>query len=399
MKITNIRTKRAEGEISILADCKIRPVGWDTVYFTFDKKYAGWLREDASPFAAALLIPSMYRGENLVIEGTVSEKLYQGMHRTMETMVKWNIGMKQIKISATGTTKDDGDPKNVGTFFSGGVDSFYTYLKHKSDKKDKITHFILVHGNDIGLRNKDLWEDTLKSVEQIAKADGIEMVVVKTNVQALIEPMITQDYTHGGCLGGIGLCLRGGFRKIYIPSTFSLDQQVPYGSHPDLDKNWSSEKLSFEHDGTEARRLDKIEWQIAKSPLALEYLRVCYMNIKGNYNCGKCEKCTRTMIALYIAGKLDEVKTFPHMIDKDRVTHLVAHAGYASIIHRENLKAMKERNIDPELQAAIEKGLANTVGISHNYGPIKQSMEYMVLMDHLYLRGKLFATWKTIRNR
>ncbi len=49
------------GEATVLsARCKIRKIGWDTVYFSVNNAIqVDHIHNDASPFAAALLLPSM----------------------------------------------------------------------------------------------------------------------------------------------------------------------------------------------------------------------------------------------------------------------------------------------------------------------------------------------------
>ncbi len=394
MRVKNIHLKEDSNSITLSADCKIRPVGWDTLYFKFNKKYKDDLVCDGSPFAAALLIPSMFRNEDLIIDGSVSKELYDGMHRIMDMMAGWDweIKLHRIKIQAQEIKQDTGNPKKVATFFSGGVDSFYTYLKHQHDEKDRITHFILMNGNDIDLDNESLWKATKKTVEKIAEKAGVEVVEVESNFQYLIEPILDAGFTHGGLLAGVGLCLRNGFKKIYIAATFSSAQNVKWGSSPEIDKNWNTEQISFEHDGAEATRLDKVEWQIAKSPLALEYLRVCYMNLKGEYNCGECEKCIRTMIELRIAGKLNEAKTFPHTFDYQLVTEAVAGSGFgAEVTYKHHLADLQRKKVDPELQKAIERGLQNVVDI-HDNGK-ERILKNIILIDHLYFRRIFRKMW------
>jgi hypothetical protein len=64
------------------------------------------------------------------------------------------------------------------------------------------------------------------------------------------------------------------------------------------------------HDGAEATRTQKLMDWICGSELALENLRVC-LAPGDAYNCGRCEKCVRTMIPLELAGKLASSKVFP----------------------------------------------------------------------------------------
>ncbi len=238
------------------------------------------------------------------------------MHAIMHEVLQWNIGLTPIKIEADALVADAPGPQRSASFFSGGVDSFYTYLKHKTDpvKADRIDCFILVNGFDIDRRNTQLWDRTLKNIKSIATADEVELIVVRSNIQGLVEPTLLWDYAHGGCLAAVGLFLRGAFHQIYIPSTHSVAEQIPWGSNLALDGHWSTGSTTFVHDGTEATRITKVISQIAQSPLALEHLRVCFANERGAYNCGQCDKCLRTMINLYVAGALETSSTFPHHI-------------------------------------------------------------------------------------
>lgn len=395
MIIKSTRLSRNGETTALSARCKIRKIGWDTVNFSLTgAAQQAYVHDDASPFAAALLLPSMKQGEDLVIEGSISEQLYKGMHAVMHQVVNWDIGLKPIKIEADTVVSDTLQPHRTALFFSGGVDSFYTYLKHKTDpvKADQIDSLILVNGLDIAPSNAPLWERTLKNVCTIAAAEKIELVVVKTNIRWLVEPILSWDYAHGGCLAAVGLFLRGAFRQIYIPSTLSLEEQVPWGSSLALDGHWSSESTTFVHDGTEATRLNKVIWQIAESPIALEHLRVCYENEEGSYNCGRCDKCLRTMINLYIAGALEKSGTFPHHIDPDLVSAVPALAiNGAFLVQNENLRALRERNLAPDLQQAIVTSISNaTDGKPDRKRIIKDRIIYV---DHVYANGYAYSAW------
>lgn len=398
MKIKNIRKIETENRISLLADCKIRMIGWDTVYFTFDKKYKDFIFEDATPFASTLLVPAMYLGKNLIVEGSISKSVYDGMHKIMEVMLDWNIGMKKIKITADNIAEDNLNPQKVASFFSGGIDSFYTYLTHKNDTIDPIDYFILIRGTDINLRNKELWDATLQNTKNIAEVANVELIEVESNIQSLLESFVSPIYTHGGTLASFALCLRRGLKKVYIPASISeKEMDLPWGSHPKIDKYWSSGKTVFEHDGI-AGRLEKIERQIIHSPLAMKYLRVCFMNTKDSYNCGRCEKCTHTMMGLHTAGKLKDAETFPDDFDIKKLTHFVSISGVDSCYYEEMLEVLRERNMYPDIQLAIEKGLKNLV--YHNTDIKEYLFKKVLYFDHMYLRGKFYEIWiKHLRDR
>jgi hypothetical protein len=387
------------GEATVLsATCKVRKNGWDRIYFSLDNVAQGdYVHADASPFAAALLLPSMRQGEDLTIEGRISGRLYQGMHAIMEEVLRWDIGLKPIKIEAGSLVSDPPRPRRSASFFSGGVDSFYTYLKHKADP-DPISAFILVNGFDIDRRNTRLWDRARQSVGAVAEADGVELVVVRSNIQGLVEPILLWDYSHGGCLAAVGLFLRAGFHRIYIPSTHSVAEQIPWGSNLALDGHWSTEGAVFVHDGTEATRLEKVISQVAGSPLALEHLRVCFANEKGAYNCGRCDKCLRTMINLYVAGVLEKSGTFPHHIDPELVAAVPTIPGeHGGIFHGENLRALREKNLAPELQQAISTSMSNAVVMK----PGRRQMleDRLKYLDHVYTRSRVYQVWDRLSGR
>jgi hypothetical protein len=395
MIIKDVRIVHNDDRTTLTAQCKIRKFGWDSVYFSVDDAAQGsYVYDDASPFAAALLLPAMKQGEDLIIRGSISEQLYKGMHAIMQEVLQWNIGLKPIRIEADSMTSDTGESARSASFFSGGVDSFYTYLKHKTDpaEADRIGSFILVNGFDIKRRNTKLWDRTLANIGTIAAAENVELVVVRTNIQPLVEPILLWDYTHGGCLASVGLFLRAGFRQIYVPSTHSVAEQIPWGSNLALDGHWSTESTTFVHDGTEATRINKVLWQVAKSPVALQHLRVCFANEKEAYNCGKCDKCLRTMINLYVAGVLEKSGTFPHQIDPALVAATPTIAGeHGGIFHGENLRALQERNLAPELQGAIATSIKNAVVTEDSR--LTKFEDRVKYLDHVYTGGHVFSAW------
>jgi hypothetical protein len=393
MIIKDVRLNTTAGSTTLSATCKIRSFGWDTIYFKVDAANQAYLSGDASPFAAALLLPAMKKKEDLVIHGTISKQLLEGMQAIMKEVSGWGIGLHPITITADHVAEDSYSATKSACFFSGGVDSFYTYLKHKHSKipGDQINSLILVNnGFDVDPRNKRLWQDTVASVQAIADAESVELVIVESNVNTheLLAPIVTWDYLHGACLAATGLALRAAFRQIYIASTHSTEEQIPWGSNLALDANWSTEKITFTHDGSETNRLNKVVTQIAKSPVALKYLRVCYMNTDGAYNCGTCDKCMRTMVNLYIAGVLDKSQTLPTTLDIHRIANTPTIRGKdGGIFHTENITALKEKKLNPSLQ----KALRHSLEITDKSDEQKHSLrEAVIRIDHDYCRGSLY---------
>ncbi|MFA7169669.1 MAG: hypothetical protein WC178_02340 [Candidatus Paceibacterota bacterium] len=380
MKISNIQLKEEGESVLLTADCKIRHIGTDEIYFKFEKKYRDFISPDASAFAVALLIPSMKMGQDLIIEGAVSERLYQGMHEIMKIMLSWNLGLKSISIFAQEIKKDSYEPERKASFFSGGVDSFYTYLKHLETVDEKIDYFILANGFDISLKNPELWRLACQTVEEVAKSEEIEIIKVESNIRDFIEPVEIWDYTHGGCLAALGLALRKELKDVFIPSSLAVGQLLPWGSHPKLDSLWSTETLSFYHDGAETKRVDKVKF-IAQNPLTLRNLRVCYRNEDGKFNCGVCDKCLRTMVNLRVAGALDKSETFPNHLDLEVIRKIKIAGEQCAILHKENLRELRELGIEEELQTILQES------IDRFYSPRFSLKEEMKKMRFYFMEG------------
>lgn len=406
MKIKNVRLEEEGDYISLAADCKVRHIGYDRIYFRFEKKYRDFVVADASPFAAALLFPSMKLGQDLEIDGSISRKLYSGMKEIVKMVSVWNIGLKEISIHAKEMRADGEDrTEKRASFFSGGVDSFYTYLKHK-EGDSKIAYLILANGFDIELDNTKLWKDTCETVDAIAANEGVEVIKVESNIRSLIEPSLIWDYTHGGCLAGVGLALRAGLGDIYIPSSLAIGQLLPWGSHPEVDPNWSTERVSFFHDGADMRRVDKVRY-ISQNPLALKFLRVCYINEADKFNCGKCDKCIRTMTNLLVAGKLQEAMTFPDKMKPGMIAGLTVSGEQNAILHRENLEELRKLGIEEGYQEEIGKILREyehprsdprkTLKKMHYY--LMESVNQIRQLDFFYNQDRLQKTKQRVTKR
>jgi hypothetical protein len=204
----------------------------------------------------------------------------------------------------------------AGSFFSGGVDSLFTLLKHRS----KISRLIWVYGFDVGLGDTSLREQVFTALNAFSSQFGAPLLEVETNLREFTDqysvPWGTQ--AHGAALASVGQLLGGVCSRIFIPSSDSYAQLAPWGSHPLLDPLWSTESVLFVHDGCEADRAEKTA-AIAEDDLALSVLRVCWENRNGAHNCGECEKCLHTMITMELIGAFKRCRTFDHPLRLDAI--------------------------------------------------------------------------------
>jgi hypothetical protein len=181
---------------------------------------------------------------------------------------------------------------------------------------------------------------------------GKPLIEVETNLKQFGEPYVRWNMYVGSALASVGLLLSPRLRRVYIPSTGSYADLSPDGSHPLLDPLWSTESVTFVHDGGEATRVEKV-MALARNEVALQYLRVCWENRDGKYNCGRCEKCLRTMVSLTIADALEECATFDGPIDVDAVAALRLPNQHTRAFFAENLAALAASGKHARLARAL----------------------------------------------
>jgi hypothetical protein len=243
----------------------------------------------------------------------------------------------------------------VACFFSGGVDSFYTLLKHR----DEITRIIMVHGFDLQLDHTALREKVSASLREVAAELGVGLIEVETNVRSLADRYFPWKFYHGSMLASVALLLAPQVQKVYIAASDSYATLIPWGSHPLLDPLWSTEKIELVHDGLEANRAEKVA-KIATSDLALRHLRVCFpwsSNGGVAYNCGHCEKCLNTMACLRNAGVLGRCPTFPPVLDLAALSRLPAVDEAHQMNVREILRSVEDQGRDAGLADALRAWL------------------------------------------
>jgi len=320
-----------------------------------------WLTSPGDALLAALLLPAMRAGEDLVIDAPVSPRLRDGVQTIMKIYQAWVPGLRGERrpniVAPVGSPAPPGG--GTGLFFSCGVDSFYSLLRGSSTPDTARApavadlSLVLAYGFDIRPGNRSLFDKIAQSARRVADEKGHPLVIVETNIRDFSDTRVGWDFYHGAALASMGLLLSGRFSTMLIPSTHDFGELVPWGSHPLLDPLWSTETVEFVHHGCEASRTEKVR-HIAASPLALATLRVCWPDWGEQYNCGRCEKCVRTMLALHLAGALSRAETFPSSLQPRVVRDLQLVTGESSVRFLEDLgRALDGRPQDRVLAKAV----------------------------------------------
>jgi hypothetical protein len=330
----DVRLARNGSQVELSA--RVRREGAEPfrLWYRFPAKYGRAIRTDGSPFVAALMMVCMALGETLRIDAPVSSQLLRASESLMEVLHRWwpQLAVIPIEAPVRRTVRSGFRRRPAATFFTLGVDSYYTLLKNADGGvwgTPPIGALLFVNGFDVRLHNAELLAEVDTNLRRAARATGTEVIAIDTNLRDLTDPLVLWTHYHGSALASVGLALENMFEAIYVAASCSCDDLFAWGSHPMIDPLWSTEKTRFIHDGCELRRGQKVA-RIADVPVVQATLRSCWENRDNHYNCGVCEKCLRTMGLLVAAGALEWMETFPHdypleaLADIDWSDHRVA---------------------------------------------------------------------------
>jgi hypothetical protein len=283
------------------------------------RAYVGWLDLTGNPFVPTLLLLAGVLGERLRVEGTVSPLLLSNTKKACALYRSWwGIAQPAVEAEALAAARSPGEGNAL--FFSRGVDSWHSALRNRADEQpDHFTH--LLYAPDLDRQySPPTRRRSLALTREAAACLRLPLIPVSHNGRILLDQFVNWERSHGGVLAGIALALGGWFANIYVASSHDSKHIIPWGSHPNLDPLWSTERTSIHLDGIEVTRTNKVK-TIATSAFAVSQLKVCWRD-DIDTNCGRCDKCVRTQCALAIAAALEQAPVFQEPLSIQTVMEL-----------------------------------------------------------------------------
>lgn len=302
-------------------------------------------------FVICLLPTAMNLNADLIAEGDLSAGLEQGIERFQRIFKRWYPSFHQITLRGYSSLRDQNalDGRRTGSFFSGGLDSFHTILRNAH----RVDDVILIRGFDISLDNPFLWERVRSRLREAAEDIRKPLIEVSTNSRNITEPYVSWPRHQYGCaLASIGHLLARHQQRVLIPASDMYETLIPWGSHPLTDPLLGSERFAIEHEGADCSRYEKVLF-VSGYPTAMKHLRVCWHNSDNAYNCGICEKCTRTQLEFLAAGVMDRYSVFPTPLTVERVRNLRIPDTF-EVYYENILDGLKKRSSAPEFAETLE---------------------------------------------
>lgn len=284
-----------------------------TVFFSAPEEYGQYLVDEVDDaFVYALMMPAMVEGEDLECT-KVSESVYYHFDTIMYLLGKV-FGYPPIKLKADNVVDPKFSPKAVATGFSGGVDSFATFIHHTSHdcpKSFKITQLCLFnigsYGNEYSNTSVAFAND-FKRAQTFAHDVGFPLVDLDSNLSSLYTQ---EDIYHFAlrlivCLSAGVLALGKLFKTYYISSSRTIDEMKLSKWNQSFYEDALTQLLStgttqIQIAEADLNRIEKTR-KFVTNHIAEEHLCVCAADIynetmgahfvRGGYpNCGECIKC------------------------------------------------------------------------------------------------------------
>lgn len=339
--------ERENGRVS----ARVHGPGYEeTLWFQSPQSFTENLTQLGEAFSASVLFVAMKEGWSLRLLAPVSGQFLNSLTELQQIYACWFPEFTAVEFTPEAVIEDSTSPAEGVMFcFSGGLDSFHTYVENR----EQITHGLTVFGADIGLEEKDFRSYLIERHKNAAREMGIELVVVDTNLLDVTgEHCEWAKHLHGAGLSAIAKLFGQQIRTLFIASSYPVNKLLPWGSHPFTDPMWAGADVNVIHYGAYLRRIDKVA-RVSENDLALRHLRVCFGNQPGSLNCGECEKCLRTMAALQAVDRLESCPTFRRPLDLKAVASMPYGSNSSRRDWRGTLDLLEETGAHTELAAAI----------------------------------------------
>jgi hypothetical protein len=399
LKIEKLRLESKEGRARAAAkvvweDCD-RPT--QELFFETDIEFADGFSCNPHAFLVGCILPAMRYGEKRIfVDAEICPELRDGLMTVMSWMRHWYYGEEKALVQIE-TKKRSSPPiprrqERAGVFFSGGIDSLATLranrLNYPLEHPGSIKDGLVVYGLEVFEEEK--FDHVLNSMSEIARDAAITLIPVYTNIRNVgpeDEGTFWSFWAYefmGAAFGAIAHTFSKRLNRVMISSCHDIPNVMPYGSHPMINPNYSSTDLSIKHFGITLSRFEKTRL-ISDWDVALRHLRVCNESLKyrpGALNCGECEKCLRTKVALLALGVLERTSAFAdNEISPERVQKTVRLSKATVGLYKELLAPLSENGYQ-DLVRVIKRRITDYKWRQRTIQPIRK-------FDHKYLNDSL----------
>jgi hypothetical protein len=330
VRIEQLRREVSDGRARAVADVVWEQTALPAQSLRFEVADALGADLEASPeaFALAALPAAVWRGERrLWIDGPLCPRLASGLARLMQVWSGWYRHCRPVALEpARGLAAPPARPSpRAAMFLSGGVDSLALLRRSRAERPaghpDAPRDAIVLFGNngfefEGGRPVADRlagFDALLARLAPLAEREGLTLVPVHFDARWLLPGYRAwTSLAFGPMIASVAHALWRRHTSVLLASS-SARTERPHGSRSDTDPLYTSAAVEIRVGDPDVSRFEKIR-RIADWEPALAIVQPCWLRSRrladGRLNCGRCEKCLRTMLALLALGRLSDCPAF-----------------------------------------------------------------------------------------
>ncbi|BCM93133.1 hypothetical protein IAD21_05021 [Abditibacteriota bacterium] len=330
-----------------------------TLWFRVPAEHAGLLSKRAESFVASTVFLAMMRGANLRVHAPLSPSFLRNIEELQALWSCWHRDFHLISIEVDSESESTIQASQRAiSMFSGGVDSCYTVWRHTQNRCGRralpLQTALMLHGSEIPLENTELFERARQRSQNMLSAVGVELVPLATNSLSVM-PGVHRLRWFSTMLTSSLLLFQESHTTGLVPSSLAYNELVlPHTLTPLNIPLYSTGRFAIEYDGAAFMRTKKMS-EIVEWPEVLENLRVCNRPDSADVNCGRCEKCVRTILTLRIIG-IQDPPCFPNTLSDADIEH-IRMSGIALQEMNDVVEAAHAARVRASWLTAIEKSL------------------------------------------
>ena len=396
MKVENF-VKHSNGEktrvsATVIWENRDRPNA--EVFFETTAEFKDDLVINPNSWLLACTLPAMRYGESRIkLDAPISPETKDGLVNAIRCLIDWHGGERKTIAIEAPTQSEIFAPKvnRAAGFFSGDIDTLAMVRENQLNFPPEHPRHIqdgIVVGNIFTGENTfdSNLQQEIEHLSAIAKDAKLQLIPVFTNAYTHLKDL-DPDYSFwqleymGAFLAAIAHVFAPRLSIASIASTLNYAYLEPWGSHPLLDPLYSCNSLEIRHENTALSFRDKVKL-VGQWDVALQNLRVCDLpdSKLKNYNCGRCDRCLKTMTALLSLGLL---KQAPLFLKKDVSQEL--------IVNHCSISNTKESNSYRELIEPLQKigrhdladGINQVIAKHHQKNLAKRGLKPKFSLDAL----------------
>jgi len=333
-------------------------MGNKILWYSLHESFDDLLSNSCDAPLVALITPAMAMGEDIHIDGIVSDRLLYNLSGPFQRLLQHIIpSLRQVKIFPEDIyCSQANSAPGVATGFSGGIDSFCVLADHYYSnvlERFKVTHLLFNNVGSHGRGGERLFQERYKRLLPTAELLGLPFLMINSNLGSFYDKGLGFAQTHTQRNASVALLLQGGIGRYMYASAYNYSDAFV---GPTYDMAYSdtitlpllsTDTLDAFSVGSEYSRVEKI-LRVAEVPDSYRALDVCVNahNNSGYINCSICWKCLRTLATLEIAGYLEHYSTSFDLnaYKSQRVKYFATLLGSQHPLQQEVIQFAEKRN-------------------------------------------------------